>query len=253
MSRVWWLFVVGCGFQAGNTALPGDGSAADSSVQLVPDAPRDASPDAAPPPISFVQIGVADNTSATVAVDFPDAQLSADLNVVFVCWINPPTAVTVTSVTDGTGNTYQRALGPIVQGGMSQSVYYSCGVAATLTNTVTVRFSAKPNGDDVRIVEYSGIAASACYDHGVSNHDNTMAADSGNVTTSEARELLVAGNCTFGTTTETDPTYTSEGGIDDFGDIVEDKVSTAAGAYNATDKQNSVNDWVLQLVSFTGL
>src|SRR2546425_973340 len=58
-----------------------------------------------------------------VPVTFTGAQNVGDLNVIAVAW-NDSTA-TVASVTDKSGNTYTRAVGPTVINGVeSQSIYY---------------------------------------------------------------------------------------------------------------------------------
>jgi hypothetical protein len=248
MWRVAWLVTVGCGFAHGHASDAlgglGDGSA-DPDARV--DGPTDATFDAPPlPPIMYQQGSGADSMNKTVTVHYPNAQLFRSLNVVFVCWIN---GNSVASVTDGTGNTYTRAVGPSTNNGMNLSVYYACGVAATATNTVTVTLMNTPTEADVRIVEYSGIAASGCYDTSATANGQAAAEASGAVTTNAAAELLLAGNCTFGHTTLADPTYTDRG-IDGFGDIVEDRIVSLAGPYAATATQDSQNDWVMSLLTF---
>src|SRR4029077_15968648 len=63
-----------------------------------------------------------DAATKTISVHYPNAQLFPSLNVVFVCWIN---GNTVSNVSDGTGNTYTRAVGPSTNNGMNLSVYYA--------------------------------------------------------------------------------------------------------------------------------
>ena len=75
-------------------------------------------------------------------VTFTAAQIAGDLNVVVVGW-NDSTA-TVSAVTDTSGNTYTRAVGPTVLSGVaSQSIYYAKNIAAAAAgaNIVTVTFS----------------------------------------------------------------------------------------------------------------
>ena len=109
--------------------------------------------------ISFVQsnYGAPQSTPTSVAVKFTAAQKAGDLNVVAVGW-NDSTA-RVSSVTDSSGNTYQRAVGPTtIAGTLSQSIYYARNIlaAAAGANTVTVQFSTGAAFPDIRILEYSG-------------------------------------------------------------------------------------------------
>ena len=65
----------------------------------------------------------------------------------------------VSTVTDRSGNTYTRAVGPTSQfGTVSQSIYYAKNIvaAAAGANTVTVTFSTAASNPDIRIVEYMG-------------------------------------------------------------------------------------------------
>src|SRR5436853_7268871 len=81
--------------------------------------------------ITYVQGNSADPQAAqtTVNVTFTAAQTAGNLNVVAVGW-NDSTAAVV-SVTDTSGNTYTRAVGPTVRAGFaSQSLYYPHNTAA---------------------------------------------------------------------------------------------------------------------------
>jgi hypothetical protein len=109
---------------------------------------------------AYIQGNSTTTASATssIATTFSSAQLSGDLNIVVVEWQQ---GVTVSSITDQSGNTYQLALGPSLDGGSGgQSIYYAANIkaAAAGANTVTVTFSASStNGGGLRAVEYSGI------------------------------------------------------------------------------------------------
>src|ERR1700722_19318796 len=96
------------------------------------------------PAISYVQCNYATPQTAqiTVSVTYTVAQAAGDLNVVVVGWNDSASAVN--TVTDRSGNTYTRAVGPTSSSGtVSQSIYYAKNIvaAAAGTNTVTVTFS----------------------------------------------------------------------------------------------------------------
>ena len=117
-----------------------------------------------PPPfqgIHFVQVASTTPQSSTtsVSVAYPGAQTLGDLNVVIVGW-NDSTA-TVKTVTDSEGNIYTLAAGPIVGAGLTQAVYYANNILGGSSNTVTVTFNQAASKPDIRILEYSGIAASS--------------------------------------------------------------------------------------------
>src|SRR5271167_2770009 len=81
----------------------------------------------------------------TVNVTFSASQAAGDLNVVVVGWFD--TTAVVSTVTDNSGNTYTRAVGPSTISGsvwpISQSIYYAKNIApaAAGANSVTVTFS----------------------------------------------------------------------------------------------------------------
>jgi hypothetical protein len=94
--------------------------------------------------ITYVQSNYSTPQTPQTAVNvtFSAAQAAGDLNVVAVGW-NDSTAA-VSALTDSSGNTYTRAVGPTaVSGYLSQSIYYAKNIAAAAAgaNTVTVTFS----------------------------------------------------------------------------------------------------------------
>jgi len=243
---------VGCsfrhGFSPGDSQLAGDGkidSAIDSAIDARIDAPI---LDAPLVPIVFEQTAnhFANNESS-VSLHYPNAQLNKSLNIVIVGWVNTHS---VTSVTDATGNTYQPAGGDVTLNGMNQALYYACGVAATSTNTVTVTFDSQLQGD-VRILEYSGLRATGCFDQIAPNSGSSSPDTSGTATTTFAYELLVASNTTSKSTTGADPAFTSRG-FTAFNYVIEDRVVTSVGSYSASATQNGSGDWVMQIATFVG-
>lgn len=250
MRRAILALVGGCGFHGPNAATPlGSDAAEASDAPLGIDAALDGASDAGPvPPINLRQHASGTTSSQTPQLAFPMAQLQHGLNVVVVGWINPNT---IDAVTDGSGNTYTRAIGPTTKNGMNQAIYYSCDVYATATNTVHVVFQDMLTQADIRIAEYSGLRTTSCLDQAVAATGSTVTNDSGPATTQAPHELLLASNCTYGTTQGGDPSFTNEG-ITGFGDVVEDRVVNAIGTYRATATQDSTNDWVMQLVTFVG-
>ena len=129
------------------------------------------------------------------------AQAAGDLNVVIVGWNDATTRVT--SVSDQNKNTYRLAVGPtVVTGLLSQAIYYAPSIKAG-ANVVTVSFTAAAAASDVRILEYSGIAAAnsidvtAAYSSG-NTFDSTLPSYTGTVKTTYAPDLLVGANTVAG-------------------------------------------------------
>jgi hypothetical protein len=203
--------------------------------------------------IAFVQYNTAtpQTAQATVKVIYTAAQTLGNLNVVFVGWDDA--TATVSSVTDTAGNTYSLAANPVVQSGnASQVVYYAKNIfgAAAGANTVTVTFSVAANYPDVRIAEYSGLDTVSPLDVSAgAQATNTSTSNSGSVTTTSANDLLVGGNYVASETTQAGTNYTSRG-INQDSDILEDRIVTATGSYNATATLDKNQWWIMQMVAF---
>ena len=209
---------------------------------------------AAPPVIAFVQVAAAtpQTPQTSVAVRYAAAQVAGDLNVVVVGW-NDSTA-TVTSVVDGSGNTYVKAVGPtIVSGRLTQSIYYARNIAAAAAgaNTVTVGFSVAALYVDVRILEYSGIDPANPVDVTAAASGTSTAADSGAATTTNAYDLIF-GAATTTTGARAGTGFTSRIVTTPNEDLAEDRTVSATGGYRATARVAPRGAWVMQMVAFRG-
>ena len=139
--------------------------------------------------ITYVQgnAAVPQTAQASVTIPFTAAQAAGDLNVVAVGW-NDSTA-TVSTITDRSGNSYMRAVGPTVQSGLaSQSIYYAKNIlaAAAGANIVTVTFSTAAKNPDIRILEYQGADPNNPVDVSAAGSGNSAISSSGSVTTTNA-------------------------------------------------------------------
>ena len=160
----------------------------------------------------------------TVSVTFTSAQVAGDLNVVVVGW-NDSTA-TVSAVTDKSGNTYIRAVGPTVQSGIAtQSIYYAKNIvsAAAGANTVTVTFTTAAVYPDIRILEYSGADPNNPVDVTAASSGNSASSSSGAATTTNATDLIFAANLVQTTTTGPGSGFTKRLLTSPDGDIAEDR------------------------------
>ena len=205
-----------------------------------------------PAAIAFVQTNFAtpQSPTSTVTVPFTGAQTAGDLNVIVVGWSDSTN--TLQSVKDTKGNVYVSAVGPtILSGKLTQSIYYAKNIlsASAGANSVTVTFSGAAIYSDVRIAEYQGIDPSNPFDGGVGATGTSLTGDSGALTTTTPNDLLVGANTVTAHTTAAGTGYTSRVITSPDGDILEDRVVAATGAYNATAPVSG-GSWVMQLAAF---
>ena len=202
---------------------------------------------------AFVQgnYAVPQTATATVPVTFNAAQAVGDLNVAIVGWTNSNVAQ-LTAVVDSRGNAYQLAVGPTVTGTRAQAIYYAKNIVAAPAggNIVTVTFTAAAQHPDVRILEYSGIDTTSPLDVAVGGTGTNNSSSTPAVTTTNARDLLVAGNNVATWTTAAGTGFTKRFITNPNGDIAEDRVVNAAGSYTATATLGSAGAWVMQMAAF---
>jgi hypothetical protein len=185
-----------------------------------------------------------------VSITYTAAQAPGDLNVVLIGWWD--TTSHVLSVTDTRGNSYMAALAPTSQSVAGTHVFYyapNVAAASSGTNAVTVTFDAAVQYPDIRIAEYSGVATTSPVDVAVGAGGSSATASSGPVTTTNANDLLVAGNFVSSYTTAGDANFTTRLITDPDGSILEDRVVSATGSYSATASLSSAA-WVMQMVAF---
>jgi hypothetical protein len=188
---------------------------------------------------------------STVTVPFRAAQTAGDLNVVVVGWND--TLARINAVTDSKGNVYQRAAGPtLLNGALSQAIYYAKNItgAAAGANAVTVTFSAPPTNPDVRVLEYSGLDPLNPVDAVAAAAGNGARSASGALTTTHGSDLLLAANTVQTFTGGPGGSFTERLLTTPDGDLVEDRVVSAAGSYGASAPLTGRGGWVMQAVAF---
>jgi hypothetical protein len=201
--------------------------------------------------IAFRQVNAAvpQTAQTTVTVPFTAAQTAGNLNVVAIGWSTP--TVQVIGVTDTTGNTYTVAAGPTIQAGVQAQVMYIApnivGAGATV-NRVSVTFSGAAAFPDVRIAEYSGLAATSPVAGGAGAVGKSTTSNSGPINVTATNVLLIGANYVSSRTTKPGANYTTRVITSPDADILEDRVVTAAGTYSATASLSSGN-WVMQIVA----
>ncbi len=202
--------------------------------------------------INYVQGNSAtpQSSPASVSVTYTAAQTAGNLNVVAVGWNN--STATVGTVTDKSGNTYTRAVGPtVLAGSMSQSIYYAKSIvgAAVGANAVTVTFSGAAAFPDIRILEYSGADPSNPVDVTAAATGSSTSSNSGTATTTTAADLIFGANMVATGTTGPGSGFTNRLLTSPDGDIAEDRMVTSTGAYSAVAPLSS-GQWIMQMVAF---
>jgi hypothetical protein len=204
-------------------------------------------------PIAFVQIAVATPSGIvrSVSATYAKPQSAGDLNVVAIGW-NDTNGV-VSGVSDQSGNVYQLAVGPTrISPDLTQAIYYAKNIAAAgaATNVVTVAFVQTANVTDLRAVEYSGLDPVAPLEGAsAASGNNAGPAASGSVTTTAARSLLFGAGMTTDVFSAPGSGYTMRVVTAD-GDLVEDRVVSSLGSYDAQASLGASSRWVLQVAAF---
>ncbi len=227
-------------YQVASFDFAGNASALSPAVPIITTAPAPA----------FVQGAFAtpQSPSAAVAATYAEAQIAGDANVVAVGWND--TAAFITSVSDAAGNRYRRVGGVVRGQGLSQAVYVATNIAASAagTGTVSVGFDRPAAFVDLRITEYSGLRNSRPFDDAASATGVGSNASTPDLQASEANELLFAAGMTGAVFTGAGPGYTVRMITSPDGDVVEDAIGTAAGAYDA-EAPISGGTWLLELIA----
>ncbi|MGH8208668.1 MAG: hypothetical protein ACREU6_03580, partial [Steroidobacteraceae bacterium] len=116
-------------------------------------------------------------------------------------------------------------------------------------NRVTVTFDAAVPFPDLRIAEYSGLAASKPVD-AAAGATGVGTLSGAAVTTTTAIDLLVGANYVTTATTAPGSGYASRILTSPDGSILEDGISTSAGRYFASSPIAPSGAWIMQLVAF---
>ncbi len=187
----------------------------------------------------------------TIEVAYPQAQTAGNLNVVAIGWNDDTT--TLDSITDTAGNTYILAAGPTrnLNGGATQYLFYAKNIAPASAgiNVVTITVSsASLTWPETRIAEYSGIDNVSPLDAVAANAGNSATTDSGQLTTTNANDIIVGVNYVANTTTEAGPGFTAR--FINNGNILQDRLTSSTGAYSSTAPLQDPGWWIMQAAAF---
>jgi hypothetical protein len=103
---------------------------------------------------------------------------------------------------------------------------------------------------DIRAAEYSGVATVAPIDQYVSNTGTTGTCDSGELTTTNAEDLIVGGNYDLDYVSGVGGGFSQRVLSSPDKDVIEDRVVSTVGSYRATATLQDTAPWIMQLVAF---
>ena len=244
------LALAGCGFHHGSAPVAFADDADDADDAAI-DAPPDAVDaatwlDAPRAVVSFVQSAGADGVTNVVSASLTVDRAAGDLDVVAISWPDP--AITVMSVADSDGNTFQQVdTGIALTGHGVLATYIAANInARTGTETITATLSANTTGTLV-VAEYRGLSTTNPIEGTQQSSGTTgTAADSGALATTHAHDLVI-GSMGANRTFAAGAGFTSR--VDQSSTMIEDEEVTVAGSYDATATLSSSGAWFARVIA----
>jgi hypothetical protein len=190
--------------------------------------------------------------SNTLALNLPSAEAEGDYVVVGINY-DPTACVSVSQVSDTSGNPYQQVIPPsLAMGTALLEIWGAADVAAAQpgANTVSVTFSAScfDAGQDVKIIEYAGIARTGSVDTTASSTGSSTSPST--LLNTNRPAVLVAISADQDEATDAGPGWNLVL-LDQWGTLAEDQLAPVPGAYSVTYMNSGLENWVLEAVALT--
>jgi len=140
-----------------------------------------------PPPIAFVR--AANNLIPTSATSVSIANMINNAGDTLVVACRESAQIAITSVTDTAGNGYTK-IANAFSTGRESALFFAANVKASSGNTISCNFASSTGREAIVVEEFSGVVA---LDGSVtaSNNGTVTSLPSGNLTTTNANDLLV--------------------------------------------------------------
>jgi hypothetical protein len=201
---------------------------------------------------AFVQaLGTSSLAGNVATITLPGPSTAGNLMVVGITTATQ--AVTVSSITDSKGNTYNPAIGPTDwnAGAARTWTYYASNIAGGgSATTITITYSGVPPSADTYAAEYSGIATGSPLDQTSAGTGlATIPLDSGSKTTTQASELIFGYGESAGHAI-VDPPYTARSTWNN--NFIADQMVASINSYHVTATNTAPNNWACQMVTFKG-
>jgi RHS repeat-associated protein len=192
--------------------------------------------------------------NSSIEVPFPVWQNSGDLNLVIASWRDTNPDIEVWS--DGVNNQYSLIGDQSQSGNGRQRVAFAPSIVGG-SNSILVQFSSTHgcvSAPEVRIAEYRGLSTAtglgALDISATKNSSGSATCDSGFVTTTNQNDVLIGANVAGKTTTASGANYTNRVITAPGGDILEDRIVTATGSYNAAATMSASGSCIMQMFAF---
>jgi len=143
-------------------------------------------------PITLVNTAVDEGSASATTVAAPATSLTAGNLLVVTA---RSAGITISGVADTAGNTYTRITGVITTGATPHhlDLWYAQNTLGNASNVVTVTFSSSAATRSVITAQYSGLKTTGALDVSATGLSSGVSVTSGNYTTTQADELIVAG------------------------------------------------------------
>ena len=160
----------------------------------------------------------------------------------------------IASITDTAGNAYTRITGAADASSDCIEIWYAKNIIGNANNIVTINFKYAYSFRGIHVLQYSGCDTGAPLDTSAIGSGQSAVPVTANITTTQADEVLVAGDVLFDPKTHTAGTgYTIRtifGGSDPSFGSSEDRIVSSTGTYNASYTLDSSISWAMVMATF---
>ena len=209
-------------------------------------------PTPTPGSVTAIQSAFTDQgtSSSSISATFSGPNTAGDCIVISVGWANAP-GVTISSVTDNQGNTYNLGIGPTST--VDRAMYYALNIGGHAAgNVVRVTFTSAGGAAHLRIAEFSGVSSGdSVLDGGAGRQSTSATPDSGAITTTANGDLLVCAFWGDGNVTPTSGTGFTQLVTDRWDAGMEYQIAGSAGSYDGTWNLSSSEQSEVQMIALT--
>lgn len=192
------------------------------------------------------------SASTAISLAFSSASTAGHLIVVHFSYDNITRSVS--TVVDNKGNTYTKINGPTTWNTTFRSeLWYAFNIKVVPSAATPIDITATLTGSSTSYIqiymsEYSGIDIVSPLDKRAINTGTATAFNSGAAVTSAPNELIYGVSIGSNGNLALAGTFTARSTAN--GNVVEDKIGAAAGAYSATFTSVAGNHWVAEMATF---
>jgi RHS repeat-associated protein len=208
-----------------------------------------------PPAQCFQVIPSGGMLTTAFNVSFPVEQTPGDVNLVIQSWRDNNSSDLRVIADGSSSNQYWPYSQENQSGNGQQTGWFSSGIVGGL-NYVTAVFTSTHGcitAPEVIIAEYRGLSPNGYAAEDVTatkNSSGSATCNSGSVTTTNQNDVLIGENLAGMPTITAGTNYTNRLITTPGGNILEDRIVTATGSYNATATMSAKGDCIMNMVAF---